>query len=165
MAVLAVELLDASPLCAIATVSPGSRAHVNTAYFAWSPEFEIVWVSDPGARHSRNLSANATVALAVFASDQAWGESDRGIQLFGSTDEAKGNIAERAEEVYASRFQRAREVAQTDYRLYVFRPRRVKLFDERALGAGVCVTAKVATGGRLAWEQTDVYRPGKGARR
>jgi hypothetical protein len=30
---LAQELLDASTLCAIATVSPGGRAHVNTVYF------------------------------------------------------------------------------------------------------------------------------------
>ena len=41
MAALARNLLNAAPLCAIATVAPGSRAHVNTAYFAWSPEFDL----------------------------------------------------------------------------------------------------------------------------
>ncbi len=62
------ELLEASSLCAIATVEPGGRAHVNTAYFAWTPDFRIVWLSDPGARHSRNLSANPSTAIAVYDS-------------------------------------------------------------------------------------------------
>jgi uncharacterized protein YhbP (UPF0306 family) len=57
-------------LCAIATVSPGNRAHVNTAYFAWSREFELVWLSEPAARHSRNLRANSTAAIAVYDSSQ-----------------------------------------------------------------------------------------------
>jgi hypothetical protein len=49
------RLLDASKLCAIATVSPGGRAHINTAYFASGENFEIVWLSAPDARHSRNV--------------------------------------------------------------------------------------------------------------
>jgi hypothetical protein len=51
IATVARELLEASTLCAIATVTPRAEAHVNTAYVAWSPEFDIVWLSDPGARH------------------------------------------------------------------------------------------------------------------
>jgi uncharacterized protein YhbP (UPF0306 family) len=165
MATLVAELLDASALCAIATVAPGSRAHVNTAYFAWSPDFDIVWMSEPNARHSRNLRANKTVAIAVFDSGQTWGEPDRGIQLFGSADEAQGRAVERAAALYASRFQRGREFDLTAYRVYLFRPRRLKLFNERALGGGVFVTAKVARSGRLTWERTEVYRPGRDAER
>jgi uncharacterized protein len=158
MAAIAAELLDASPLCAIATVAPGGRAHVNTAYFAWSPDFDLVWMSEPDARHSRNLRANRTVAIAVFDSGQTWGEPDRGIQLFGSAREVEGRAAERAETLYANRFPRFREVDVAGYRLYSFRARRLKLFDERALGTGVFVTAIVAGGGRLTWERTEVYR-------
>ena len=156
MAALAAELLDASPLCAIATVARGSRAHVNTAYFAWSPDFDIVWMSEPDARHSRNLRANKTVAIAVFDSGQTWGEPDRGIQLFGSAREVDARGAERAQTLYASRFTRFGEF-DLAYRFYLFRARRLKLFDERALGTGVFVTANVA-GGRLTWERTEVYR-------
>lgn len=93
MVALAAELLDASPLCAIATVSPSSRAHVNTAYFAWSRDFHAVWMSEPSARHSLNLGPNNTVAIAVFDSHQTWDEPDRGIQLFGSAVEAKGRAS------------------------------------------------------------------------
>ena len=42
---LAHSLLKASTLCAISTVSPGGRAHVNTAYFAWDDDLSIVWLS------------------------------------------------------------------------------------------------------------------------
>jgi uncharacterized protein YhbP (UPF0306 family) len=147
---LARELLKASTLCAIATVGPRIRAHINTAYFAWAPDLRIIWLSDPGARHSRNLRANPTVAIAVYDSGQTWGKPDRGIQLFG--DAFAGGPD--AEEIYASRF-RAYEPRE-HYRFYELVPTSVKLFDEPALGAATFVTAKVARG-KLSWERTDVY--------
>jgi len=149
---LARELLEASTLCAISTVGPRGRAYVNTAYFAWAPDLRIIWLSDPGARHSRNLRTNASAAIAVYDSGQTWGKPDRGIQVFG---DARAGGPD-AEEIYAPRF-RAYE-PQKAYRFYELVPTRVKLFDERALGAATFVTAKVARGGSLAWERTDVYR-------
>jgi uncharacterized protein YhbP (UPF0306 family) len=156
IASLARRLLDASTLCALATVSPGGRAHVNTAYFAWSPEFDVVWLSDPQARHSRNVSAGGSVAIAVYDSSQSWGNPDRGIQLFGSAREADGDGE--AEAIYARRFSDYDPEDFAGYRLYRFRPRRLKVFDERALGSAVFVSARVAAGGRLAWERTERYR-------
>ena len=152
------SLLDASSLCAIATVSSGGRAHINTAYFAWNPKFELVWLSEPRAAHSRNVHMNDSVAVAVSDSSQRWGGLDRGIQLFGVARRAEGSEAEDAEAVYAARFPGYRELELTAYAPYVFRPRRVKLFDERELGAGTFVTARVAVRG-LAWERTEIYRP------
>ena len=60
------------------------------------------------------------------------------------------------EEIYAPRF-RPYEPRES-YRFYELVPTRVKLFDERALGAATFVTAKVARGGKLTWERTEVYR-------
>lgn len=148
---LAEELLEASTLCAISTVGPRGRAHVNTAYFAWAPDLRIIWLSDPGARHSRNLRSNGSAAIAVYDSGQTWGKSDRGIQLFG---DARAGGPD-AEEIYAQRFS-AYEPRQS-YRFYELVPTRVKLFDERELGAATFVTARVR-GGKLAWAGTEVYR-------
>src|SRR5919202_3821222 len=97
---LAEELLEASTLCAISTVGPRGRAYVNTAYFAWAPDLRIVWLSEPGARHSRNLRTNGSAAIAVYDSRQTWGKPDRGIQLFG---DARAGGPD-AEEIYAARF-------------------------------------------------------------
>lgn len=159
MAAIARDLLNASPLCAIATVSPrGRRAHVNTAYFAPGPEFDIVWLSEPQARHSLNVRTNGTVALAVYDSHQSWGTPDRGIQLFGSAREVDGEEVHDSEALYESRFPDYDQVDLDAYRFYRFRPRRLKLFDERLLGTAVFVTANVLGGGRLTWQRTEVYR-------
>lgn len=161
MAAIARDLLNASPLCAIATVAPSSRAHVNTAYFASSPEFDLVWLSEPQTRHSRNIRTNGTVAIAVYDSNQSWGKPDRGIQLFGSARELEGAAIRDSETLYEERFPDYRQAdLSAPYRFYRFRPRGLKLFDERALGTGVFVTAKVAGRGRLTWERTEVYRSG-----
>jgi len=157
---VACELLDASPLCAIATVSPRDRAHVNTAYFARGPELDIVWLSDPAARHSRNVRTNGKTAVAVYDSNQVWGEPDRGIQLFGSAREAAGKLARRAESLYEARFPGYTGSNVGANVFYRFRPTSVKLFDEQALGAGVFVTASVGRGGRLEHRSTEIYVPG-----
>jgi uncharacterized protein YhbP (UPF0306 family) len=157
LAATARSLLDASTLCAIATVGPRGRAYVNTAYFAWSADFELVWLSEPRATHSRNVRANASAAIAVFDSRQTWGRSDRGIQLFGTAQQAQTREAVDAKALYAARFPSYDAVDLDAYVPYVFRPRRLKLFDERELGAGTFVTARVAAG-RLVWERTEIYR-------
>jgi len=153
---LACELLDASTLCAIATVSPGGRAHANTAYFAWTADLQLVWLSDRAATHSRNLRANESAAIVVHDSTQTWGRPDRGIQLLGSARESGDGDAAAA---YAARFPALADQPASAYCYYRFRPARVKLFDETALGPGTFVTARMRTGGELVWERTDEYRP------
>jgi uncharacterized protein YhbP (UPF0306 family) len=158
LAAIARKLLDDSKLCAIATVSPSGRAHINTAYFAWSRAFDVVWLSDSHAHHSRNLRANDRVAIAVYDSSQTWGGPDRGIQLFGSAHEVAQRAARHAEHIYANRFSEYGEADLGSYRFYCFRPRRVKLFDEPVLGPGVFVTARVRNDGGVTWERTEIYR-------
>jgi uncharacterized protein YhbP (UPF0306 family) len=155
LAGIARRLLDASTLCAIATVAPSGRAHINTAYFAWGPAFEIVWLSAPDARHSRNVRTNGSAAVAVFRSTQRWGGSDRGIQLFGRARELRGRAALDAERLYARRF-RAYEGDLSAFRLYRLATRRMKLFDERVLGGGTFVTVNVQRG-RVKWEKTESF--------
>jgi uncharacterized protein len=152
------RLLEGSTLCAIATVSPGGPAHVNTAYFAWSRELDLFWLSEPDAQHSRNLVANPTAAVAVYDSTQVWGEPDRGVQLFGSAREVRGSAARDAERVYGKRFPAFARAELGSHSFYRFRPRRIKLFDESELGAGVFVTATLRAG-EVAWERTEIYGP------
>jgi uncharacterized protein YhbP (UPF0306 family) len=152
------RLLDASTLCAIATVSDQGRAHINTAYFAWSDDFDVVWLSHPQARHSRNVRANGRVAIAVYDSSQTWGKPDRGIQLHGSAREVTARAEGSAEAVYGARFRDYDAADFAAYRFYRFRPRRVKLFDETFFGTGVFVTARVGRDGALEWGGTELYR-------
>lgn len=155
LAAIARKLLDDSKLCAIATVSPTGSAHINTAYFAWGPAYEIVWLSAPAARHSRNVRANGSAAVSVFRSTQTWGGSDRGIQLFGRARELRGRMALDAERLYANRF-RAYEGDLPAFRFYRLGTRRMKLFDERVLGGGTFVTVSVERG-RVKWQRTENF--------
>jgi uncharacterized protein YhbP (UPF0306 family) len=151
----ATALLDAVPLCAISTVSPRGTAHVNTAYFAWTSSFEIIWISSPNALHSRNIAARSTTAIAAYETRQHWGRPDRGIQLFGSSARLSEAAEVEAERCYAKRFPAYTLAARGHYAFYRFQPRRLKLFDEATFGGGTFVTARV-NAGRVGWERTDV---------
>lgn len=156
LAAVARRLLDASKLCAIATVSAGARAYINTAYFAFGEGFDIVWLSAPDARHSRNIRANPSAAVAVFRSTQTWGGSDKGIQLFGRARELRGRAALDAERLYAARF-RAYDADLSAFRFYRLATRRMKLFDERVLGGGTFVTVSVQRDGTVEWSKTESF--------
>ena len=150
-------LLDASSLCAISTLSPRTTAHINTAYFVWSHELDIFWLSDPAARHSRNIRVRPNTAIAVYDSQQVWGRPDRGIQLFGSTLRLPAAETAHAESLYAARFPKYATPDLGAYRFYRFRTGRLRVFDESAFGPGVFVTARIDTGGHLIWVRTDIY--------
>jgi uncharacterized protein YhbP (UPF0306 family) len=121
-------------------------------YFAWTDRFEVIWISDADSLHSRNLVKNSSAAVTIYASNQVWGKPDRGIQLFGTARITDSPEAPRA---YGKRF-RDFDADSNDLPYYRFRPRTVKLFDERSLVPGTLVTAKVLPDG-LAWWKTEVW--------
>ena len=106
--------------------------------------------------HSLNAEERRTAAVSVYDSHQTWGRPDRGIQLFGEAREASGAMARDAERIYVRRFPGYRGSEFGGYGFYRFRPRRLKLFDEDALGSGVFVTASLRDG-RPSWVRTEVY--------
>jgi uncharacterized protein YhbP (UPF0306 family) len=147
--------MNAAPLCSLATVSLAGKAHINHMYFAWNQSFEVVWISDTDSLHSRNLVKNSSAAVTIYASNQIWGRPDRGIQLFGAAGVTNGRASQDARRLYTKRF-RDYDADSDDLSAYRFRPRTVKLFDERALDGGTLVTARVTPKG-LAWAKTEVW--------
>ena len=147
------RLMSASPLCSLATVSPGGRAHVNHMYFARNDRYEVFWYSDRGSVHSRNLGQRPTAAITIYDSHQTYGLLDRGIQLFGVAAIATGRDGEEALRIYRRRFRGVDPSAHTADR---FRPRTVKIFDERAIAPAMLVSARVTPAG-LAWVKTEVW--------
>ena len=157
MTQVARQLLDAAPLCALATVTPSGRAHINTMYFARVDAWDLVWLSAALSQHSRNISSNSSAAIAVYDSDQRWGGKDRGIQAFGQARELRGRAAREAVAAYGRRFENDQGILGR-FVAYRLRPSRLKLFDERAFGSGTFVTARVHRDGTLRWERTETYR-------
>ena len=175
------RILRDNVLCSISTVAPENRAHINTAYFAFSPDLVLYFLSDPASRHCRNLQRNPSMAMTVFDSTQTWGGRDRGLQLFGSCRRTVGARTMEAERVYAKRFrayamwmqgtdrvERRQAARLRSYGFFRFAPSKVKVFDEQELGAGVFVVARVrrdldAKGSQkavsLRWQSTEVLVP------
>jgi len=150
------RILRENVLCAISTVTGDRRAHIHTAYFAYSADFEFYFLSDANSVHSRNVERNPSMAMAIFRSAQVWGRPDRGIQLFGTCRPANEDDAVRAERVYGRRFpaylryirstrggDRRMGAQLRSYRFYRFVPRTVKILDEAEFGGGVFILAAV----------------------
>ena len=152
----ALRILRENPLCSMATIAPGNRAHINTAYFCFSPHYELFFLSDPASLHCRNLGRNSSMAVTVFRSSQVWGDPDRGLQLFGRCREALGRTASRAAQLYGTRFPRfaklmkgktasqRRQAAQLrSYSFYRFVPDAMKILDETTFGGSTFVSVEV----------------------
>ena len=150
------RILRENVLCSMSTVGPGNRAHINTAYFCYTPELVLYFLSDPGSRHGRNLERNPSLAMAIFKSAQGWGGQDRGLQLFGTCRRTRGRGARDAERFYAPRFspyakwmrgmspaERQQAALLRSYAFYRFLPSRIKILDEREFGGAIFVTARV----------------------
>jgi uncharacterized protein YhbP (UPF0306 family) len=147
------SILRRNVLCSMATVSPRGIAHISTAYFAYSPRLELVFFSHPDSRHSRNLTRNSTMAIALFVSSGVWGSKkpERGLQLFGRCRVASGALGKRMAELYARRFPGfwrwqqsvTRKEGRFSWRAYRFMPTSLKLFDDRLFGSGVLIVARV----------------------
>jgi uncharacterized protein YhbP (UPF0306 family) len=145
------RVLRQNVLCSLATVTAKHRAHINTAYFCYSNELELYFLSHPSSLHCRNLAMAPSAAMAIFGGAQKWGGPDRGIQLFGVCRVVKGVAATRARRLYGKRFPAyARwqvglpsRAAARAYRIYRFVVSRLKILDEREFGDGIFVVASV----------------------
>ncbi len=145
------RILKDSALCSMATVAGVNRAHINAAYFSYSHELELHFLSHPSSLHCRNLLRNSSMGMTIFSSSQQWGGRDRGLQLFGTCSQAKGPQARHAEESYGKRFAAyarwkaslKKSDAAREYRFYRFVVRKLKILDEKDFGGGVFVYAAV----------------------
>jgi len=174
------RILRDSALCSMSTVAPGNRAHINTAYFCYSPDLNFYFLSDPDSLHCKNVERNPSMAMMVMNSSQTWGGTDRGIQLFGACHRVRGRAAKEAERRYGSRFPGyATWLRRTDrsgrrgadllrsYAFYRFVPTRIKILDEAEFGGAAFVIAGVTRrhpNGRtpaaiVTWLATEELRP------
>jgi len=145
------HLLGSNVLCSLATMSPGHRPHINSAYFSYSSQLDMYFLSHPESLHCRNLREQPLAAMTVFSSSQTWGTPDSGLQLFGRCALTRGAQAIEADTSYARRFPRyakwrtdqGRAELARAYRFYRFGTSSIKLFDERTLGRGLFLHLKV----------------------
>jgi uncharacterized protein YhbP (UPF0306 family) len=142
------HLLQENTLCSLATVRRNNHAHISPVYFCYSDDLKLYFLSDPRSLHCQNLLANASMAVTIFDSSQKWGQADRGMELFGTCREVRGEYATQAELLYGKRFPAFAqwktahsEDVSFQYRFYRFAPREIKILDESQFGGGIFVSA------------------------
>lgn len=144
-------MLASGPPAGGPPVGQGQRAHVNTAYFCYSQDLDLYFLSHPASLHGRNLKAHPTAAVAVYSSAQTWGGHDTGLQLAGTCAEASDAEARSADALYAARFAPfttwkatlSATAAARAYRFYRFSTSGLKVIDEREFGPAIFVSASV----------------------
>lgn len=139
-------------LCSIATVGCDSEGHINAAYFCYNEALDLYFVSDPATKHCQHIARCPKIAIAIFDTNQPWGEPLRGLQLFGECHLAGAVESAKALATHAVRFHAYGEYIKalsplerdkSPHRFYVFRPTRVKILDEPEFGEETFVTAEI----------------------
>lgn len=155
------RILEENVLCTIATVNEAGRPHISTAYFCYSEELELYFLSHPDSRHCRNLRRTPAAAAAVFSTAQQWTGPDRGIQLVGTCAQARGGHAAKAVRLYGVRFPAYRDWRAgletgdlgSRYRYFRFVGREIQILDEAELGDAAFVRVDVVGSKRRSRER------------
>jgi len=144
------DILEKNMLLAMATVKNG-ESYINTAYYAYSDQLELVIFTEPSTQHSQNIVLQPSVAVAVWNTPPVWGEQLQGLQLFGAcqrVEESADALAE-AIRVFTERFPDFRQIiatpadfarGKTERKLYKITVQSLKLIDEPRLGRRKYIT-------------------------
>jgi predicted pyridoxine 5'-phosphate oxidase superfamily flavin-nucleotide-binding protein len=82
-------IMDASRYMTIATADAQGVPWVSPVWFARQGRDGLLWVSDPTARHSRNIAVRPEVAIVVFDSGVAPGDA-QGVYLEATAEQLSG---------------------------------------------------------------------------
>jgi len=125
-------LLEETTTMVLATRMPDGTPRATPVYFAADDRLRLIFLSDPGSVHSRNLAASPQASAAIYPEEGNWRKL-RGLQMAGQARTLDGDEAEAARRVYARRFPfvAGLAAAMAANRIYVFAPSWVRLIDNR----------------------------------
>jgi uncharacterized protein YhbP (UPF0306 family) len=133
-AAVAARILDSVMYMTIATADADGRPWATPVWYAAASPTELLWVSEPDTRHSRNLADRADVALVIFDSTVAIGGAEA-VYMDAVAEQLVGSELERAIEIYSRRSQDVGARAWTP--ADVTPPARLRLY--RAVASAVYV--------------------------
>lgn len=148
------RLAIANRLCSVATVGPGPMPHINTCFYAPTPSLDLIIFTAPSSRHAKYLADNGYFAASIFDSDQEWGGTVYGVQLFGSGTLSTSDDADSALAEYIHHNPGMAQWAPTtadiiekfESRLYRLKVDSFTLLDEASFGKEGYISGRVARG-------------------
>jgi hypothetical protein len=96
------SVIDANLYMTLGTADEAGTPWASPVYFAHLDYREFVWVSKPGARHSRNIAVRPEVGIVVFDSHAPIGTGG-GMYMAATAEELAGDERERALAVFNER--------------------------------------------------------------
>jgi nitroimidazol reductase NimA-like FMN-containing flavoprotein (pyridoxamine 5'-phosphate oxidase superfamily) len=105
-AVTARQIIDVSRYLVLATADAAGHPWASPVWYAHEDYTSFLWVSRPGARHSRNIAARATVSAVIFDPTVAETQA-QAVYLEAVAEELTGTQRDRAIAVFSGRSQAA----------------------------------------------------------
>ena len=95
-------IVDSNRYMTLATADAGGVPWASPVWYAPADYRDFFWVSDPEARHSRNVAARREVGIAIFDSDAPIG-TGRGVYVAAIAEEVAGTEREHGIGVFSRR--------------------------------------------------------------
>jgi len=146
-------ILDETRLLSLATVTAVGGPAACNAYFAYDPECRLYILTPPSTGHIQNILRDDRVAVLVADTQQTGDGGKHGLQITGRAAQAVGEELTQGLAAYRERFpatagvlasEAALEAAGWESRIYVIRPDKITVFDERRFGVERWIEATVA---------------------
>ena len=99
---VAKRIIEANLYMTLATADGEGRPWASPVWFAHEGYAEFVWVSKPGARHSRNLAARPQVGIVIFDSTVGQGEAEA-VYVEAEAEQLEGAEEERGIDIFNRR--------------------------------------------------------------
>jgi hypothetical protein len=94
-------IIDANLYMTLGTADDTGRPWASPVYFAHAGYREFIWISKPGARHSRNIAARPEVGIVIFDSRPI--NTGGGVYMSAIAGELLGDDRQRALAVFSER--------------------------------------------------------------
>jgi uncharacterized protein YhbP (UPF0306 family) len=82
-------IIDASLYMVLATADQSGRPWATPVYYAHRGYRELLWVSEPAAKHSQNIAARAEVGIVIFDSSVPI-STGQGVYMEGTAEQLTG---------------------------------------------------------------------------
>src|SRR5213083_1339516 len=94
------RIVDANMYMTLATADAEGRPWISPVWFAPMTDDELLWVSDPRTRHSRNIAVRPEVAIVIFDSTVPIGGAEA-LYVEATADRLSGPDLDRAIAVFS----------------------------------------------------------------
>lgn len=101
-AVIARKIIDSNRYLTLATADGAGQPWACPVWYAHEDYTSFMWVSRPGARHSRNIAARATVSAVIFDSTVPEART-QAVYLEARAEELTGAECDRAIAIFSRR--------------------------------------------------------------